>query len=568
MSDGPTGLDIGEKALAYIETLRQTWPRDDELASKHGVPAEKRHSQTTMSGIPSDSDEQITNATPSRRTFMRGVGAAATVAVLGTGHASAAGVGYGSGLVQDPMLVGSVTIDEHQDEFDELDYIADDESTASLTDAGARVAHRDEDDEPHNPVTVWANNIAAPDYTAFPRDVTREDEDGDEEDVSALDAQEWVTDASASAGTITVEDDGDALRVLVEGQGAGDTTTATFDNFTIDSGEARKYLQMVSNIDNLPAGTVVTVRVVDVDGDSKEFTIDSDADGSADDVIATAQGAGQVFQAQLGDIATTGDGDFETIESVEIAVDDADLDLTLHGLNLERADRWQFGTREYLDEDDEVDTETVYSPSGAFSITTLSGLDTAPMAGADIEDVTYDIEVPASKLDEGMDHEWTDADRYDQEHRLDSLYGWDLPSQYALDWDLSSLVDTVLHPGSRYIDARFATGLDEVPDREDIDDMDWTNRTSNYSDASIDDEITITSAFSASDVLAMHFDVLYTDAERDDIESSAAAVGPTDAGGSGGRLAWLFSLPGMAVGALSAYGLGRYFGVIPGIGGS
>ncbi len=34
----PRGIDLGTGARAYLAELRETWPRDDDLAAKHGAP--------------------------------------------------------------------------------------------------------------------------------------------------------------------------------------------------------------------------------------------------------------------------------------------------------------------------------------------------------------------------------------------------------------------------------------------------------------------------------------------------------------------------------------------------
>ncbi|GAB7011789.1 hypothetical protein JCM18549_00600 [Halolamina salina] len=176
----------------------------------------------------------------------------------------------------------------------ELDYVDNDGNIKSFTEEfGAVLAEPPEaDDETHNPVGFHPSEIDTSEYTAFPRDVTRTNADGEEEPVSALDAQEWTTDASSTAGSITVGDAEDALTVSTSSQTSGDVASATFSNFTIDSGEQRKMLQLVLDVNTLEASAVVNVKAVDAGGASVVTTIDSAADSAAESTIATTQGQG------------------------------------------------------------------------------------------------------------------------------------------------------------------------------------------------------------------------------------------------------------------------------------
>ncbi|QHS17200.1 twin-arginine translocation signal domain-containing protein [haloarchaeon 3A1-DGR] len=539
-----------------------------------------------MSKSNSGSDAQATNfpsgptgpSAPavSRRTFMKGIGAAAAASVVGAGTVSAqAALNFESGLVQAPYLEGTVTVEtvhvggttrDGEDDIDSmgvLDYIADDGSLASLKDAGTVIAPREDESTPHNPVTLRADRIDAEDFRSFPRGETY-DEDGDgdaETDVSALDATHWTTDASGSTGTIDVTDADDALSVVVSGQASGDVATATFTDFSIGDGEQRKYLQLVANVNSLPSGTSATLSVIDEDGDAKAFDIDPSADPDANTTIATATGSGQVFQVQLGEISTSGSGDgtFANIEKVELSVSDADLDVELHALNLDRETQWSFGTNEYTNSDDELETQTLHEPNGEFSIVGIDDV-SVPLAEATLRNVTSDVRVEASEIPaDDVNSEFSDASDYGGYSDLhETIFGFDLPSAYEISWAISSMMDEIrFHSGDRYLSAEFATGLDEVPTVEDVEDIDWTDRRSTYADGSKGDEVSVSSTVSASEIAAVHFEVLLESGEKGSIESVPMG-GPTGREG-GGLLSTIMGPVGALLSAIGGIGLFKYF---------
>jgi hypothetical protein len=174
--------------------------------------------------------------------------------------------------------------------------------------------------------------------------------------------------------------------------------------------------------------------------------------------------------------------------------------------------------------------------------------------------VTSDIRVEASELPaDDVDFEFSAADDYGgYADRLETVYGFDLPSAYTLSWAIDSLMDEVrFHSGDRYLTAEFATGLDEVPTLEDVDDIDWTDRRSTYADAAKNDDVEISATASASEISAVRFDVLLEEGERNTLES-VGAMGPTGREG-GGLLDWILSPLGAILSAVGSIGVIRAF---------
>lgn len=520
-----------------------------------------------------------------RRGAMR-AGAAAGVAAIGVGAsaggaaAQTAGLNFSSDFVHDPWIDADVTIGEHDRSSDgramssQFQYINDNGEVADLRDMGARVRPQDEDDAendvPFNPVTLRADRIDADTFSAMPRSEDFDESgDGDEDtDVTALDSTHWSGSDSAS-GTISIADadsaaGGPALQISTDGVADGETATASLDDssseweFLIESGLGRKYLQVGMNIATLDG--VVEVAV----GDGTNFVTtvaDTAADETADATIATSTGDGKFHQVQLGELS--GIDDLGEISELEVRVEDADADVTLYALDVERESRLSFGSREYTNSDDELDTETVRSPDGEYSIT---GLDTLGSAfdGATIVDLGISTRFEASGLPaENIDADWQDAERYDQDHRLRKAITFDLPTAYDLSYADLSAKDEVKFPGSRYIEIAFEDDAGEEPatvSEWDDDDLTLTSRTSTYSDASIDDTVTLTTSVTTDSTFVVVYDYLLSDDERDDA-TATAAVGAAGATSDGGLMGWFSGVRGIAsavaVGALGYIALIR-----------
>ena len=548
MTWDPDGIVVGEAFRDYVQDLRET----SNYASGGG----KARFSETMNDTTSDADGGVTTTNAAidsdmtRRAFAVGVGATVATAA-GTGVVSASDTPNWDGdLVQSPEIEETVTITEHSEDMSGvLEYIDDGGNVVTHT---ASVASREESDEPHNPVTLRVDRFATEEYRAFPRGETYEDADGDDVDLSAIDDQHWTVDDAGTAGTVTLEtttgaNGEDALHFSTDGQGAGDVASATFTDVEITSGVARKYIQLVTAVAELSADAAVYLRVHDSGTNTIETWIDSDATETDLGTIATSTGYGVVFQAQTGEFETS----LDDIDSVELAIEDGDADLEISGLNLDRESRWEFGTREYLDEDDSLSTETVREPAGEYSITSLGSLPDVFASGA-IMDKRVDVELHATDLEaSSVAYRWKDAGRYDRDERLETLIGYELETAYDLSYEGGRAIDEVHFPGSRYLNARFSRE-DELPDWSDVDDLSWSDRSTDYDNANVGDDVTVTSDVNPDEMLVFNFDVLMSSDEREEATSTGGAGGgPT--GSSGGFFGSVWGILLTAFGGVAGY---------------
>ncbi|WP_281196059.1 hypothetical protein [Halorubrum sp. F4] len=563
MTWDPDGIVAGEAFRSYVEDLRSSYNH-----AAGGV--QPTSDETNMTETDSGSDAQATiddetslEAAPDaggpdgrmgRRAFM--AAAAATMAAGAAGPVSAQSsmtINFDSEYAHDPRAVGTVTVAEHESGFDHFGYIADNDESTTLEEAS--LPEREDDETPHNPVRIRGDMVHFADRRAFPRDLTTTNSDDEEEDGSALDAEFWSVDETGSAGTMTLEDASeDRLRIATSGQGTGDSAVATFSDFTIGDGEQRSMLQLILNVDQLDSSAVVDVEVTDAADNSVVATIDSSADSANDATIATAQNQGVIYQQQLGELT---DGELlDTIEEISVTVSEANADVTFHALNLESSSAWGFGKRESLNSDDEIETNTVREQTGYFGITDLSTLyDSERLSDATI----YDVEYPNAEIgptDISLDLQ--EGGRYEYEHRLEAVYSWDLPSAYDLDISLDKWIDEVAHPSGRYLTMEIATGLDDPVAVDETDDVEWTSRTSTYSDASIGDEVDLSTSLSSANVFSLGEDVLLSSSEADEVVvEDAGAMGPTGQEG-GGIWDRIMSVPGAIAASITGLGIFNY----------
>lgn len=516
--------------------MSATHSAEDENSANDSVEAQNDVSQTMMT----------------RRGAMRaGAAGAVMLATAGIGSAQSDGeidpssIAWGSDYVQDPYIRGSVTVAEHGSDYGQLDYTADDGEITSLIESGIVLA-RDPDDEstPHNPVEFAASDLNAADMLSFPRNL-KYDSDGDgdidEEDdpVTWTDSSLWSKDASGSAGSGTIaEADGDAVTFSTSGQTSGDTMIFSFDlssvgseDATITSGVPRKFLQLVRDIDTLESGVQVDYALVDSTGAEVLAKDDPDGDSAADDVLATATGNAIVSQPRTGELEDAQSSDLQDIERIEIRISGANASITVHGLNVEREQEWTFGSYETTDEDGDLVTETRTNPSGTFGITSLSTLPDV-FSDASIQDLTYDVEMRASRLPAEQVHaRRKDApSTYSQNNEMEIVAEFEAPVAYDLtDVTFEDVVDEVEMAQGRYLEQSVATAISDIEDWEDIEDtVSWTSRTDRY--GTVGETVTLLSTVASSDRTATR-----SRAVLSDDEFATATSGPTESSASGSR---------------------------------
>ncbi|WP_276252791.1 hypothetical protein [Halomontanus rarus] len=485
--------------------------------------------------------------------------AGAALAVSATGTAAAATYNFESEYAPTPRVPGSVTIDEHTDGMTSaLEYLADDESTTDLRDDGAMLVPHDDEDEPHNPVQYRPDRLDSSELRKFPRGETREvEEDGEtvEEDISWTDVDEWaVENGAGSVDETSAANGADAIVVSAD----GDETVGRFDAVDIDSSVARKFIQAILRVEGVGDSSAATVRAIDTSGESDLVAaIDVELNGDDDTFVV---------QKQIGELEDA--DDLEQIDAVEVVADSCDV--TIAGLNMDRATRWSFGETEELVEDDDgeevLETNTVHEPVGEVALADvddgpLSTLDNA-FSDATIQGLDVDIEFDVGGLsDDAVDLAFEDASRHTPDRRMRLVTNFELPTAYALEYNALALEDTVAHTGERYRTVEFVAGEDDPVTLDAIDDEDvdgWVERTVDYRDAELDDDLTLTSSVNAGEVVAVYYEVLVRDSEESELEdTSGIAAGPTGSEG-GGIMSTIFSLPGIIVSALGIAGLRRW----------
>ena len=520
-------------------------------------------------------DHGLDSAT-GRRGFMIAAGAAAVTAAAGPVAAQEAALNYETDMTPDPRVRGAVTVDEVGPDMGMLEFVNDADETEDLADYGGMLAADDDDSAAYNPVQfdAGAGGFAADTFGAFPRgEMFDESGDGNEDTaVSALDSTHWSTDEANTAGTISVADSESAggvpgLQVSTSSQGSGDTAVATLDSqyVTVTDSIDQRVIQLGVDVTTLESSAVVDIILRDSNGNTVTVSIDDAMTLDDNDIVADSTGSAFVYQQQIGDVNPDTLND---IDELEVQVSEGNADVTFFWMDVERAERLKLGTEEYENSDGDYVTQSVYEPQGAYSVQDLGGLDAA-FDGATLYSVQYDVQVRVSEAPSSwVDFQFEEAGRYDRDLRFQAVQNIDLPTAFDLSWSLDDFVVDQSHPSSRYLTVEVATESEAqtLEDTGDDSSTSWTGRTSRF-DGKIGDTVELSGAPSASDVEAVHYDVLVDESERQEMTtegSGGAGGGPAGGGGNGGILDFVTSIPGMiATGLVSALGL-RRLGIIGG----
>lgn len=485
----------------------------------------------------SDGGGASNGKTISRRRFLQGAAGTTAAVALGTGLGSAGfatdtTVDFQAGISQDPWINATQEIDLTKPDMVQMEHVADDGTVEHLATRGYVMAQREDDTTPHNPVTLAAgdlismeggNAVPALEYRRFPGGSTYDhdtDDTTEEVDVSALDAEHWTTDASNTAGTFSVTD-GSEGSLLVEHTGtSGDTAVATFDlstvaseDATITSGMSRIFLQLVRDIDTL-AGTV-EYTLQDSTGTSVTTVDDPAGDTSLIDVLSASTGDDQVGQVRVGELESDASVVLEDIQKVIITVLDGDATVRVRGLNAERESEWEFGTQEFTNADGELDSQTLYEPSGTFSITELSTLRTGAFESVGVRNLTLDVERRAHALpaEANMVRVEDSPTGYEPEKVVEHVIQYDPYSAYDLNTTLENLVDEVNLPSSRFLAAETATMDTALEDWEGVEDTTWTDKSDLYSSVGAEPELI--STVSNSQITYLRIKVLLDEGDTD-----------------------------------------------------
>lgn len=407
-----------------------------------------------------------------------------------------------------------------------------------------------------NPYSLTYSDIETDAYGEFPVNTQTEDVD------SALNATGWTTDGSGTAGSVSVADattapDVEAVQVSTSGQTSSDTAKATFDGFKVTSDAEKRYVQIVADVSTLDSGADVFIRFKDTDGDYVEAEIDPDDDSSTGNTMANTTGDGFVFQQQVGELTVsgTGDGTMQNINATTVVVNDANAQIEIAALNVERTSPWTLGKeRVDSDGDGDLETETIrqVNASGDVSITSLDSMGTV-FDSATIHDLTVPVKAYSSMMPEEEDYErwnvtYEEADDYPNfAFMVDDNRRLALPTAYDLSYANVQLKDTVPVPDGRYQVAEYATGVGET----NFSDVTWTDAKSSYSPQ--DSNVTLATGLSAGTEYALHYEYVVTQDEYDAMTTATGGGAPM--GDSGGGIGSIPIIGGIILTILGWLGL-------------
>jgi len=494
---------------------------------------------------PRDGTEQsvaIDDKTMTRRGAMVTGAAVAGSLVMGSAAAEGEDVTVGSVVNWESAFAHETEVRSRYevDEVDlsegmgDLDYEGDGGDLRSLSADGWELVPRDDDheeDDPivNNPVEIRLDKIKSSRYWAAPRDVTREDEDGDDEPVSFLMADEW----DDTDGILSGEDMDEPLEV----SGTG-SASFTNEDFEIDSSELSRMVSVVVSVETLESDDSVVLEVDHEGSDQVEFEVDPDADPEEESTIATEEGYGYLNQYQVGDVAS----DVDTITGLTIT-SSGSPEVMIHGLDVEGSTEWEVAEREVIDEpeddddDPELDTETVEQwDGGPLEITTLDSLGT--FAGATVEEVEFDVRQRARDLPADNRYVRTieSPTAFDYEWRSSLVLEHVVTSAFNLNPDVYQLRIEGGLPDRRYEDVGYSVEPDEYDSDEDVedilDDLGLIDVSTNL-DVDGDAYEVELSDVGEGDVVTFVADVLLNDDELSDLEDTQlfAAAGRDDEGG-------------------------------------
>ena len=466
------------------------------------------------------------------------------------------GLAWSSDYVQKPYIAdGTLTRARHR-----MKWGADDDALAAYEDDSGEKAilpgyvPREDTD---NVVTLRGDKFDFPGAREFPRGEQYDgDGDGDaDEDVSALDATHWTT-TDATNGSVSVSDaDLDvesALTVASSGVASGETVKATFSDVSLSDAAEKRYLQFVVNVEALTSGATVEVVVPDDDGDEKVVSASPGADTSTASVFAAATGSGFVLQQRLADLSTVsnGDGSFDSIDSVEVRVKDADATVTFTALDVERKSRWTFGS--YLKNEDTDSEERVkrYEPGpGNFTVSGLDTLgDTLSVDGAIVFDVSQPFRYTLGESTLDYRFRFVEAADYPgYDYVFEQRGKWSVPTAIDLTHSGLTMMDEVAVPPGRFKSVWTAAGVEDT-EFSDLDDSDKTYHGGAYDSENADAELR--SSVTADTVFGYGADLLVTKSDREGAVSESGAGGgggaaPSENGGDNNMILWGGGLAGI-----------------------
>jgi hypothetical protein len=238
-----------------------------------------------------------------------------------------------------------------------------------------------------------------------------------------------------------------------------------------------------------------------------------------------------------------------------VVVNDGDIDADFALINAEKTSQYTFGER-YVDtdDDDDLETETIYEPHGEYSVHSVSTFGQV-FADATFKGLSYPATVEAKHLsDDDVNATFEKNDAYPTWDAVpDIYYRMELPSAYDLSYSGVSLEQEQQWPGSRYVSIEVAEGVGDT----DFDDIDsWSSHTSSFDNQ--DSVHTLDSTVSVGTTYAVHVELKLT-ADEVSAMQAGGGMGPMGGSGDGGLLDFFIGLPGLI--AVVAGGVaGRFAG--------
>ena len=463
------------------------------------------------------------------------VGPAAGVSAANLSYATDGGDG-----APNPYVSTDVTVDAYQTSWgDSLQYEDDSGAVSDLpAELNSSTDHDDLGSGAVNPFTFTATDIEFSDAGEFPR---KNEESGDNV-ASALDASEWTT-SGGSVSDVTTAPSVDALSFVASTSG----DSATYSNFSVTSDAEKRYVQAFYDV-NSASGDVDLVVQDATDGDTATVKLyDGDGNTSNDNVGATTTGEGKVVQVQLGKLtASGGDGTIQEIGSVQISAGGA-ADVDLSAINVEKTSKYKLGERYHdNDNDDELETETVYETDGPLSVSSVDTLGTV-FDDATIHGLTFPAHFEAAELsgdNVNVTSQSGDAAGYPGwDTQSDIYYRLTLPSAYDLSYSSAELVVEQQYTETHYKSVEYAESTGDTA-FADIEDSQWTAITDSFS--SEGSTVTVDSTVQPGTSMVMHFSNTWTAEEWGAITSGSAGGGAGIFGGGGGSIVdMIFGIPGM-----------------------
>ncbi len=245
-----------------------------------------------------------------------------------------------------------------------------------------------------------------------------------------------------------------------------------------------------------------------------------------------------------------GDGTIDEIGSIEVeAGGSADVDMS--AINLDKTSKYDLGTR-HVEEDDELETETIHEATGPLSVNSVESLGTT-FDDATIHGLSFGAHFEASELsgdDVSVDAQaGEDAGYPNWAHHTTINYRLELPDAYDLSYSNAELVAEQKHTEPHYVSVQYAEGTGDDA-FGDIDDDEWSDITSSFS--SEDKEVSIDSTVQPGTSMVLQYEQVWTDSEFQTVTSGEAAESGGGGGifstGDGGILSMLFS----PIGAIAA----------------